>query len=154
MPERRSIDAELTPNPQQLGQTQSVRLMLSLLLVAVAVTGCAAQDPPNTDTDRCDAVNVGMKELTVKADSLNQQLADLGSRPSPSTVDLEPQANAPDWWYEDFPDDSEGQEWDNKTSSVNLELRETIILASHLVVDNPSCYEPLEVARAKTLLGQ
>lgn len=146
-------DAELAPWSSLLGHTSSVRVMLSLLLAVVAVSGCGVQKQP-TASDPCDAVDAGMQELTDRAGSLNQQLADLGARPSPRTVDLEPQANAPDWFWQDVPDDSAGQRWDNRTSGVILELRENVVLASHLIVDNPSCYEPLEVARAKTFLGQ
>lgn len=154
VPRRRTNDAKLAPRPRRLGEASSVRVMLSLLLAALAVSGCGAPDVPTTKPDRCGAVHAGMRKLTNEVDSLNQQLTDLGSRPSPSTVDLEPQANAPDWWYQDVPDDSVGQRWDNRTSSVNLRLRQTITLASHLMVENPSCYEPLDVARAKMLLGQ
>jgi outer membrane murein-binding lipoprotein Lpp len=106
----------------------------------LALAGCAHD---GGTAEKCAEVEAGVSELKADFAAVADDANSLGDRPE-STI-----LNDSKWWYDGTRDDSAGLAWDQEADAIRNRNRHLLVAAGNLVVQNPECFDPVEVAKVQ-----
>lgn len=119
---------------------------ISLLIVAcLTLPGCGVMGEDKADP--CGSISGDVETLKSSVKQTADDINAMGDRPQPKLVDANYATDTPG-----VVDDSAGEAWDERREAMIDEIKSDGITIAHLVVDHPSCFSDLQVARAKTAL--